>query len=83
MFNGPFLEGTTQSAQLPEDTSQAFELFVGWLYRGDIETIEVADTGAVSGLISLVCFAEKYDIQVLADKAKNRILGRMFSHNWV
>lgn len=40
MFNGQFLEGHSQSAQLPEDDAITFKLFVAWIYHGIIEVPE-------------------------------------------
>ena len=34
LFNRPFKEGETQATNDPEATSQAFDLFLSWLYTG-------------------------------------------------
>jgi hypothetical protein len=38
MFNGLFIEGTSQQATLPKHNPVAFGIFIGWIYKGVIET---------------------------------------------
>jgi BTB/POZ domain len=66
MFNGSFKEATEQSASLPADDIESFQIFVEWLYRGEI-TANTHEEG--KGWLTLYHFASKYIIQELADRA--------------
>lgn len=78
MFTGGFSEATTQSATLPENDPAAFELFLGWIYRGVIDEARFCDH-----LISLFGLAEKYDLVALMDKTMDTIASRLYSDNLV
>jgi hypothetical protein len=73
MFNGPFKEGETQSATMPEDDSNTVSMMLGWVYTNKIDSFtmestsgeQVVDTGCY---IKLFRLAEKYTIAKLADE---------------
>ncbi|KAG9242334.1 hypothetical protein BJ878DRAFT_482108 [Calycina marina] len=78
MFNSNLLEGITNTATLPEDDPNTFEVFVGWIYRG---TIEVPNTttrekfnSRVGSLKLLFFFAEKYSLVPIMDRAMNMLI---------
>jgi len=70
MFNGRFHEAHTQSASLPTDDPEAFDLFIAWLYADTITPTASEDLGAFP---SLFAFAEKYQITQLADNTMDAI----------
>lgn len=43
MFNGGFKEAKEGRATLPEDTVDAFDLLVGWVYSGDVRPLVQVD----------------------------------------
>ncbi|KUJ17039.1 uncharacterized protein LY89DRAFT_734031 [Mollisia scopiformis] len=67
MFNGPFAEGTTQSATLHEDDPLAVESMLGWVYLDKIEIVDDGGSLYLNRYIHLFSLAEKYHITTLAD----------------
>lgn len=78
LFNGPFLEGISQSADFPEDDPTTFGLLLGWVYTGIIETphpkpqLHEKYAGTFQ-IMALYALAEKYNITSLQDQAMNYI----------
>ncbi|KAH7384761.1 hypothetical protein BKA64DRAFT_726276 [Cadophora sp. MPI-SDFR-AT-0126] len=71
MFNGPFSEGTTQTASLPEEEILTLKLFLGWLYKDRVlvpPPWTKCGMNEVEQLCRLFAFAEKYNITLLADQ---------------
>jgi hypothetical protein len=69
--------GHKESLDLPKDYAVAFEMFMGWLYRGIIE--EPSDSPAevekvLLVLKNLVAFTEKYNISDLADLSMDSLV---------
>jgi hypothetical protein len=85
MFNGMFLEGSTQSATLPDDDPTTFELFIGWLYLNRIETTAITELGlaSIDALINIFASAEKYGISSLADNTMDAWKELLHRTNWL
>lgn len=83
MFNGKFIEGETQSATLPDESSAAFDLFVGWLYRGviEVDALDIADVTIC--FVDLFVFAEKYDVCELRDNVMDTFLNIFATKSWL
>jgi hypothetical protein len=76
MFNGVFAEGSSGVTELPEDSVDAFELFLGWLYHGKFDCSQ-AGTSLDSinrNTIALYVFAHKYNIIPLADRVMESLV---------
>lgn len=75
MFNGNFIEGETQAATFPEDSIDAFEMFLTWIYREvvDCTAPPTGDLTFADQLISLMAFADKYQIDTLADNTMDKL----------
>lgn len=72
MFNSKFLESSTGTATLPEDSPEAFEVLVEWIYCSTLKTLhgETSDDPCLPDLaISIVGLAEKYMLPELGDRA--------------
>jgi len=41
MFNGGFKEATTNSATFPEDSVEAFDILIEWVYSGKVRSLEL------------------------------------------
>ncbi|KAL2061899.1 hypothetical protein VTL71DRAFT_7277 [Oculimacula yallundae] len=76
MFNTGFLESKTQSATLPEDDSNSFEHFLGWLYRDSIGYIDHIDEHTL-----VFGFAEKYDLLHLMDLTIDSLVCKLRGDN--
>lgn len=78
MFNGEFLEAIQQTATLPEDNPDAFELLVEWCYTGQLPTFDKIPVkerkSACWRRIKLYCFSEKYRIVPLMDSSMDFII---------
>jgi hypothetical protein len=63
MFSSVFQEGLTQSAKLPENDPDTFDLFIDWLYQARISILpaEKKDEvqAATRAMIKFHIFAEK------------------------
>jgi hypothetical protein len=68
MFNSHFLESTTGTATLPEDSPEAFEVLVEWVYCSTLETLQ-GDPFQPDLAISIIGLAEKYMLPELGDRA--------------
>ncbi|KAI9646437.1 hypothetical protein NHQ30_004429 [Ciborinia camelliae] len=77
MFNGSFLEGTTQVATLPEDDPDAFRLLVAWVYTGSIASEVFPGNTFLLPLSALFILAEKYCIAALMDFSIESIRDQM------
>lgn len=75
MFTSGFLEGTNQTATLPDDSPDAFDLFVQWVYRGTIDIpVNKWSYEGHKTFIFLSIFAGKYTIVSLMDGAMDLLL---------
>ena len=74
MFDNGFLESTRLAEYLPEDDPNAFEVFIGWLYRGTVNTTPSPERFISVLLTKLFFFAEKYGIVPLMDNAMDLIV---------
>lgn len=84
MFNGNWHESRVQTAHLPEDVCEAFELFVIWLLRDKIELpAESEIVSLIPTLIHLFAFAEKYNIVVLADETMECLMSLLLERDWL
>ncbi|CZR66760.1 uncharacterized protein PAC_16661 [Phialocephala subalpina] len=79
LFNGPFAEGISQTAEFPEDDPTTFGLLIGWIYSSVVENPH--ELGASPNeryygckqLMALFALAEKYNIVRLQDQTMDRI----------
>jgi hypothetical protein len=72
MFSSKFLESSTGTATLPEDSPEAFEVLVEWIYCSTLKTLhgETTDDPCLPDLaISIIGLAEKYMLPELGDRA--------------
>jgi hypothetical protein len=72
MFNSKFLESSTGTATLPEDSPEAFEVLVEWIYCSTLKTLhgETTHDPCLPDLaISIIGLAEKYMLPELGDRA--------------
>lgn len=79
MFNGPYIEGQTQSAKMPEDDPIAFQSMLAWVYLDTIEHFTAKSTKGgpildMTHYITLYALAEKYNITELADMTMDYML---------
>ncbi|KAE8452599.1 hypothetical protein EG329_013858 [Mollisiaceae sp. DMI_Dod_QoI] len=80
MFNGPFAEGVSQSAEFPEDNPTAFKLLIGWIYTQHVEDPYEFDTArglrhcSSRQIIALYALAEKYNILRLQDQSMDHLV---------
>ncbi|THV48588.1 hypothetical protein BGAL_0239g00100 [Botrytis galanthina] len=69
-FSG-FRESQSSSMDMPEDNPEAFELFIHWLYRGEVRSAtKLTD---VDQFLQLYIFAEKLCLNELANKTMDAI----------
>ncbi|TGO45509.1 hypothetical protein BCON_0386g00010 [Botryotinia convoluta] len=64
-FNGNFIEGQTQTMELPEDTVEDFEVLVEYIFHhgvGDKLSISKHGRHAAEHCISFLKYADKYDL---------------------
>ena len=78
MFNGNFQESSTGVARLPEDKDDTFEYFLGWLYRGTLDTLQDA-----LQFYDLYGFAEKYNLVELMDMTIDALNGFFASNKFL
>ncbi|OBT78901.1 hypothetical protein VF21_02836 [Pseudogymnoascus sp. 05NY08] len=72
MFNSEFLEASAGSATLPEDSPEAFEVLVKWIYCSTLKSLHRAGYEKQSQAdlaISTVGLADKYILPELGDRA--------------
>jgi hypothetical protein len=72
MFNSQFLESSTGSATLPEDSPEAFEVLVEWVYCSTLKSLRKVGCPIMSRAdlaISTIGLAEKYMLPELGDRA--------------
>ncbi len=78
MFNGNFQEAINKSVHLPEDDPEAFDSFLRWAYGSVLDEPNMEeskqDSGPLWDRIKLLCFAEKYCIEALIDRAMDTIV---------
>ncbi|TGO68100.1 hypothetical protein BOTNAR_0030g00220 [Botryotinia narcissicola] len=68
---GGFRESQTSSMDMPEDDPEAFELFIHWLYRGEVR--RAAKVTDIDQFLQLYIFAEKLCLKELANKTMDEI----------
>lgn len=73
MFSSKFLESSTGSATLPEDSPEAFEVLVEWVYCSSLMSLHMERTTIkrchADLAISTIGLAEKYLLPELGDRA--------------
>lgn len=72
MFNSRFLESSTGMATLPEDSPEAFEVLVEWVYCSTMKPLhkdENPDLYRADLAIATIGLAEKYLLPELGDRA--------------
>jgi hypothetical protein len=68
MFNGGYAETVSQVGDLPEESLEAFELFVTWVYLDVIDLPgDPEQASPIPAFIQLFALADKYGITKLAD----------------
>jgi hypothetical protein len=69
MFNGCFKEGQDLEASFPEDTSQSFDILLGWIYFGKIRRIstKAAPADALWNTFDVYCLGDKLCTQEFMD----------------
>jgi hypothetical protein len=73
MFDGPFRESAESSAFFPEDSPEAWELFIQYLYTNRLAPLiltphrDKLELAALENRIRLYCLAETYGITPLQD----------------
>lgn len=79
MFQGSFAEASSGVAHFPEDSPEAWELFIQWLYIGRLPPLiqtahrDRAEAAALDKRIQLYCLAETYNIVALMDSTIDTI----------
>ncbi|KAL8793979.1 MAG: hypothetical protein Q9182_007643, partial [Xanthomendoza sp. 2 TL-2023] len=77
-FNGPFKENSG-SMELKEDEADTFELFIQWVYHGEVDMTPLNDPlwpeSCYTQLTDLYVLADKYDIASL----KNHVVRLLFA----
>ncbi|KAE8449972.1 hypothetical protein EG329_007111 [Mollisiaceae sp. DMI_Dod_QoI] len=80
MFLGGFKEAIEHTARLPDDDPDVFDLFLDWLYRGDLHPADMSKqppaSSPVPKLIELYGFAEKICMNDLIDYTMTSIITR-------
>jgi hypothetical protein len=83
MFNGGFEETKSQTATLPVDDPEAFELFVSWVYLNTVECPRNMDKESpISKLIQLYAFAVKARVPELADRTMDTLIKLLLERGW-
>ncbi len=81
-FNGNFAESATNTVSLVEDHPDAFQLFVQWLYSGEI----ACDLDDEDDLPNVLCLAwalgDKLQCPVFQDRAMVQLLA-YFKYKWI
>ena len=72
-LTGNFKEAQENSLALPEENSNAFALFVNWVYRSTVPVKNTSGAEDNVALYNLYIFAEKICLPGLANKAMNAI----------
>jgi hypothetical protein len=79
LFRGSFKESTEKTAELPEDSPEAFELMLEWCYKGKLPQCGDVPAqfrkDACWKRLKVYCFAEKYNIIQLMDHSIDFLLG--------
>ncbi|TGO15881.1 hypothetical protein BTUL_0034g00020 [Botrytis tulipae] len=68
---GGFRESQNSSMDMPEDNPEAFELFIHWLYRGEVRRATKLED--IDQFFQLHIFAEKLCLNELANKTMDEI----------
>ncbi|CAD6447387.1 e281ed2a-d50c-4d00-9af7-e2c1a4af7f29 [Sclerotinia trifoliorum] len=75
MFNGRFMEGTMNSATLPEDDLELFNILVSWIYSGQIPALHSnLETDLDWPILDLYVLADKFCIPNLMDQTLDACL---------
>ncbi|KAE8452598.1 hypothetical protein EG329_013857 [Mollisiaceae sp. DMI_Dod_QoI] len=84
MFAGNFIEALTQKASLPEDDVECFELFLTWVYWNSIQLPKSPEIeSGVPLLVYLFAFAEKCQIDALADLVMDELVRVLKEGGWL
>jgi hypothetical protein len=86
MFKGTFKEGVEQKADLPDEYSDAFGLFVHWLYRDFLQPIDISKHNPPKydvflDRVRLYCFAEKICLPTLMDYTMTTLMSGYSEHS--
>ncbi|KAK6609940.1 hypothetical protein H4I95_02999 [Botrytis cinerea] len=84
MFNGNFIEGTTNSASLPEDDPEVFNMLVSWIYSDQVGPLEqkIGDDGRWC-VGNLYLLADKLCLPDLMDQILDELTFHMERKNWI
>ena len=74
-FQGEFAEAKSKELYLSEDNDSSFELFVNWLYGGDVQVGQPSTDDALPAYFGLLALADKILIEHLRNVATDRIRG--------
>lgn len=88
MFNGGFAEAQQNSADFPEDSLEAFELLIEWIYTGTYEKIDrnlprKEKSTLLGHRIELYGLAEKICLPSLADYTMTLIISNFKSSKMI
>ena len=74
-FQGDFAEAQSKELYLAEDNDASFELFVNWLYGGDVQIGQPIMDDELPAYFGLLALADKILIEHLRNVATDRIRG--------
>lgn len=74
-FQGEFAEAKSKELYLPDDNDASFELFVNWLYGGDLRIDQPSNDEQLLAHFGLLALAEKILIEHLRNLATDHIRG--------
>ena len=74
-FHGEFVEAKSKELYLPEDNDASFELFVNWLYGGDLRIKQPTKDDDLTAFFGLLALAEKILVEHLRNLATDHIRG--------
>ncbi|KAJ8071945.1 hypothetical protein OCU04_002249 [Sclerotinia nivalis] len=84
MFNRRFLEGTTNSATLPEDDPELFNILVSWIYSGQIPALHNRPEDDLEWLAwDFYVLADEFYLPDLMDQTLDVCLISMSKGNWM
>ncbi|PVH82576.1 hypothetical protein DL98DRAFT_586181 [Cadophora sp. DSE1049] len=85
MFSSSFKEGLTQTATLPDDIPQTFDVFIDWVYAGKLlfpeAVIPKTAMAIMCELEDVIYFAEKYCVGTLVDAALEYFIDLARTHH--
>ncbi|KAF7886977.1 uncharacterized protein EAF02_003624 [Botrytis sinoallii] len=84
MFNGNFEEGTTNSATLPEDDPEAFNILISWIYSDQVFPVGLRECTHETWCVGkLYLLADKLCLPDLMDRILDELTFSMDKDNWM